>query len=139
VECYLKEVIHGRYVPINRSGGKAAIRSLREASRRIREGASVVIFPEGTRSPDGRLAEFKPGGFLLASKSGCPVVPVAIRGSHRILPKGSAVCLPGTISVRTGRPILTEQNGRPVKRAELMEKTWQAVNAMLNNQNGTEG
>ena len=126
------------YVPINRSGGKAAIKSLREAARRIREGASVVIFPEGTRSPDGRLAGFKPGGFLLASKSGCPIVPVAIKGSHMILPKGSAICRPGTISVTTGKPILTVRDGKPVKRDELMKETWQAVNAMLTDENSTE-
>ncbi len=127
------------YVPINRSGGKAAIRSLREAARRIREGASVVIFPEGTRSLDGRLAEFKPGGFLLASKSGCPIVPVAIKGSHRILPKGSALCRPGTISVTTGSPILTKKDDRPVKRDQLMNETWHAVNAMLTEPNSMEG
>ncbi len=120
------------YVPINRSGGKAAIKSLREAAARIREGTSVVIFPEGTRSPDGSLASFKPGGFLLASKSGCPIVPVAIRGSHKVLPKGSAVCRPGTITVMTGEPILTVREGRPVKRDILMKETWQAVSAMLN-------
>ncbi len=120
------------YVPINRSGGKAAIRSLKEAARRIREGASVVIFPEGTRSPDGRLAEFKPGGFLLASKSGCPIVPVAIQGSHAVLPKGSFVCRPGIIRVRAGRPIVTLRDGRALKREELMKETWEAVNSMLN-------
>ncbi len=122
------------YVPINRSGGKAAIRSLQEAARRIREGTSVVIFPEGTRSADGRLAEFKPGGFMLASKSGCPIVPVAISGSHDVLPKGSSLCRPGTIRIDIGRPIETVRDDRPVKRDELMKETWNAVHSMLENQ-----
>ncbi len=120
------------YVPINRSGGKAAIKSLQEAAKRIREGASVVIFPEGTRSPDGRLGQFKPGGFLLASKSRCPIVPVAIKGSHYVLPKGSFVCRPGLISIQVGKPVVTVKDDKPVKRDELMKNTWQAVNTMLN-------
>ncbi len=119
------------YVPINRSGGKAAVRSLQKAARRIREGASVVIFPEGTRSADGSLGRFKPGGFMLASKSGCPIVPVAISGSHRVLPKGSMTCRPGRICVRAGMPVMTRQKGKAVKRDQLVRETWEAVRKLL--------
>lgn len=119
------------YIPIKRSGGKSAMRSLQKAARRIKEGASVVIFPEGTRSLDGKLAPFKPGGFLLASKSGCPIVPLAISGSIRILRKGSFVAHPGTVKVTIGKPVFMHAGDRKLKREELMNKTWQAVHAML--------
>ncbi len=119
------------YVPINRSGGKAAIRSLQKAARRIRDGESAALFPEGRRTADGTPGTFKPGGFMLASKSGCPIVPVAISGSHRVLPKGSFVCRPGKICVRAGRPVLTRQEGKIVKRDELVRETWEAVNGLL--------
>ena len=71
------------YVPIDRSGGKKAVSSLREAALRIRSGTSVVVFPEGTRSPDGRLLPFKSGALLLALKAEVPIVPIAIKGSHQ--------------------------------------------------------
>lgn len=119
------------YIPIKRSGGKAAMRSLSKAAQRIKEGASVVIFPEGTRSLDGKLAPFKPGGFLLAARSGCPVVPVAISGSNRILRKGSFVAHPGTVKVTIGESVAMRKEGGRLKREELMNETWQAVNTML--------
>ena len=119
------------YIPIKRSGGKAALRSLSKAARQIKAGASVVIFPEGTRSPDGRLAPFKPGGFLLATRSECPVVPVAISGSNRILRKGSFVAHPGTVKVTIGKPVPVQKEGRKLKREELMHETWHAVDTML--------
>jgi len=93
------------YIPIDRSGGRAAVKSMKEAAARLREGASIVVFPEGTRTLDGRLQEYKEGGFMLAVKSGCPVVPVAIRGSFDILKKGSFIARPGEVEVIVGRPI----------------------------------
>ena len=79
-----------------------AIKSLSEAAARIAAGTSVVIFPEGTRSRDGRLGEFKSGAMHLAIKAGVPVVPVAIGGTHRLLPEGSLLPRPGHVRVRAG-------------------------------------
>jgi 1-acyl-sn-glycerol-3-phosphate acyltransferase len=93
------------YIPIDRSQGREALRSLSEAAAEIAAGKSVVIFPEGTRSPDGRLGAFKAGGVQLAIKAGVPIVPVAIRGTHRILPKGKLLATPGEVAVRVGAPI----------------------------------
>ncbi|MGQ9795716.1 lysophospholipid acyltransferase family protein [Desulfosoma sp.] len=95
------------YVPIDRSDRKKAFQSLDEASRRVREGTSIVIFPEGTRSRDGVLQPFKKGGIILAIQSGQPIVPIALSGSHKILSKGSRWVRPGRIRMTIGDPIDT--------------------------------
>jgi 1-acyl-sn-glycerol-3-phosphate acyltransferase len=104
------------YVPMDRSNRRASMQSLADASARIQAGASVVIFPEGTRSRDGRLGEFKSGGFLLALSAGQPVVPALIRGANRILPPKLVLLRPGRIEVRIGRPI-------PIKHLDLKQRS----------------
>jgi 1-acyl-sn-glycerol-3-phosphate acyltransferase len=96
------------YIPIDRSHGRKAIKSLDEAARKIAAGTSVIIFPEGTRSPDGKLHDFKAGAMVLAIKSGVPVVPVAIIGTYAILPKGRLLMKPGRVQIRVGSPIETK-------------------------------
>ncbi|NMB74113.1 MAG: 1-acyl-sn-glycerol-3-phosphate acyltransferase [Myxococcales bacterium] len=96
------------YIPIDRGHREKAIRSLDRAADKIRRGISIVTFPEGTRSPDGNIQAFKKGPFMLALKSGVPVVPVAIYGSRDILPKKSLAIRPGTIRVRYGPPVLPQ-------------------------------
>ena len=71
------------YIPIDRSNRKAAFESIDLAAARVREGVSIVIFPEGTRSLDGKLKDFKKGGFHLAIKSRRPMVPVSIFNSSK--------------------------------------------------------
>jgi 1-acyl-sn-glycerol-3-phosphate acyltransferase len=93
------------YIPLDRSNRKAARESLDTASARIKAGASVVIFPEGTRSRDGRVGDFKTGGFLLALKAEQPVVPVMISNACNILPPRTVLLRPGKITVQIGRPI----------------------------------
>ncbi|MBC7358694.1 MAG: 1-acyl-sn-glycerol-3-phosphate acyltransferase [Desulfacinum sp.] len=95
------------YIPIDRADRKKAFESLEEASRRVREGTSIVIFPEGTRSRDGVIQPFKKGGIILAIKSGQPIVPVSLSGSHAILPKGGWLVRPGRIRMTIGDPIET--------------------------------
>ena len=75
-----------------------------EAAKRVASGLSVVIFPEGTRQPEGKVARFKRGGVNLAHAAGVPVVPVAILNSGRLLPRGSWHADPGVIRVRIGKP-----------------------------------
>ncbi|NPA95671.1 MAG: 1-acyl-sn-glycerol-3-phosphate acyltransferase [Thermodesulfobacteria bacterium] len=119
------------YIPIDRKNSRAAVKSIKEAAERLKRGASIVIFPEGTRSPDGRLQEFKEGGFMLAIKSGCPVVPVAIKGSHKVLPKGAFIARPGTIEVTVGRPIEVESEGKRLSRSEIASVTHEVISKML--------
>jgi len=93
------------YIGIERDDPRKALKSMREAADRIKNGASVLIFPEGTRSEDGSLQSFKAGGFHLALKSGCDIVPVTITGSNRVVPKNSLRIRKGTIRVVVGRAI----------------------------------
>ncbi|MDY7035267.1 MAG: lysophospholipid acyltransferase family protein [Thermodesulfobacteriota bacterium] len=93
------------YIAINREDPRKAVRGINEASKRIKNGTSVLIFPEGTRSVDGRLQSFKRGGFYLALKSGCDLLPVTIINSHNIVPKGSLRVNRGVITMAIGKPI----------------------------------
>ena len=95
------------FVFIDRGDRERAIRSIDRAARRVRSGTSIVVFAEGTRSPDGNLLPFKKGGFILALQAGVPIVPVAIRGGHGLLPKGSLRPRRGTMHIAFGEPIDT--------------------------------
>ena len=94
-----------RFVPVDRSNPEAAIASVEKAIEHAKQGASFLIYPEGTRSPDGRLRPFKKGAFVMAIKAGVPVVPVSVAGAHRIMRKKDLAVYPGEIVVRFGVPI----------------------------------
>jgi len=96
------------YIPVDRSRGRQALKSLGEAAQKIAAGTSVIIFPEGTRTPNGMLQEFKAGAMILAIKSGVDIVPVAIKGTYEILPKGKLLMNPGNVTIRVGKPIATK-------------------------------
>ena len=96
------------YIPIDRSNRKEAFKSIDLAATRVQEGTSVVIFPEGTRSLDGKLQSFKKGGFHLAIKSKRPIVPVSISGAFSILPKKGFRVRPQLVKVYIGEPVPTE-------------------------------
>jgi 1-acyl-sn-glycerol-3-phosphate acyltransferase len=97
------------HISIDRSDRKKAIESLDRAGERIRsEKRAVILFPEGTRSADGQLQEFKKGAFIVALKTGVPIVPIGISGSRHVMPKGSFLARPGEIRVRIGEPIPME-------------------------------
>jgi 1-acyl-sn-glycerol-3-phosphate acyltransferase len=94
------------HISVDRSDHAAAVKSLDQAGEVIRnDRSSVVIFPEGTRSSDGRLQPFKKGAFMLALHSGVEIVPVACIGTREILPKNGWRVHGGTIIVRFGEPI----------------------------------
>lgn len=92
-------------IPIDRKNFVRAMRSIHDAARRIREGKSVMTFPEGTRSMDGQIHPFKKGVFHLALKAGVPIVPVAIVGSGEIMPKKSLRVHPGHVILVIDKPI----------------------------------
>ena len=118
------------YIPVDRSRGRQALQSINEAAERIAAGTSVIIFPEGTRSKDGKIHPFKAGAMVLAIKAGVPIVPVAISGTYHILPKGSLLAQPGPITIRIGSPIETKELKNSDKK-ELAEKLQQEVARML--------
>ena len=114
------------FIPVDRENRRTAIKSFETAAARIRAGRSVLLFPEETRTPDGRLLEFQRGGFLIALKAGLPIVPVGLDGARRCMPKHTYVVRPGTITVRFGDPIPTA--GRAVsEKTALMEQTRNAI------------
>jgi len=90
---------------VDRDDPRDAVRMLREAGARLRDGRLVVVFPEGTRSGDGSIGEFRPGAFYLAQKSGAPVVPVYLDGGYRAIPKGGIRVRPAELLVRVLPPL----------------------------------
>ena len=118
------------YIPIDRSNPRKALRSMHEAATQVRAGVSVIIFPEGTRTPDGELQEFKKGALLVALKAQVPVVPVAIRGSFAVMSKDSLRIHGGDIEVEIFAPIDTAG----MKNADmdnLLKRVREPIAAML--------
>jgi 1-acyl-sn-glycerol-3-phosphate acyltransferase len=93
------------HIRIKRTDARDAMGSIERAAREIHDGASVVIFPEGTRTATGELGEFKRGGVLLATKSGVPLVPVAIQGTYPLLSRHDRRVRPGSVELVIGKPI----------------------------------
>jgi len=86
-------------IPIDRQNRESAIQSVEKARAVMQSGVHMTIFPEGTRSPDGRLMPFKKGPFHLAMETGFPVVPMTIFGSETLMPKGTMRVLPGRVTL----------------------------------------
>jgi len=93
------------YISIDRFDIRKAVKSMDGAVDMVRSGTSILMFPEGTRTEDGNVKEFKKGAFQVALKSGCALVPIAISGSMDIVPKGSLHVNRGTIRLNIGSPI----------------------------------
>jgi 1-acyl-sn-glycerol-3-phosphate acyltransferase len=118
-------------IAIDRSDTQRAIASLDAAAKLVRtDNSAIIIFPEGTRSPDGTLQPFKKGAFMLALHSGIEIVPAAVLGSREILPKGSWRVRGGRIIVRFGSPIPTAGYTQ-LQREELMARVRSEMEALL--------
>lgn len=115
-------------VPVDRSSRDAAIQSVRRAGEVMRHGINMTIYPEGTRSRDGRLLPFKKGPFHLAMETGEPIVPVTILGTYEMMPKGSWIARSGTATLVFHPPIDPKQFA---SREELMEAVWKEINGGL--------
>jgi len=96
-----------KFVPVRRTDRDSAMSSIERGAQGLRAGTSFLIYPEGTRSPDGRLQTFKKGAVVLAIKAGVPIVPVACAGAQKVMAKRSMVIRPGEIVVRFCAPIET--------------------------------
>lgn len=131
-----KEILHvpvfgyglyaSRNIFIDRSNTASAIESINKGFDRLPEGVSVMVFAEGTRSPDGRIHEFKKGGFVAAVQRQIPILPVTVNGSRRIMSKNNLVLKPGKIQVVVGDPI--DVSGYTVDTVqELIDKTRQVI------------
>lgn len=98
------------YISLDREGTRQTAEAMNKAARNIRDGMSVVIFPEGSRSPDGFIQPFRKGGFTLAIKAGVPIVPLAISGTRDIMAKESWAVHPGRIQILIDPPIETKNH-----------------------------
>lgn len=122
------------HISIDRADRASAIESLDRASRQIHEESlTIIMFPEGTRSPTGELQRFKKGAFVLAIQTGVPVVPLAISGTRDVMPKGSWRITPGDIEIRVGEPISVEGLEHRDRDA-LASRARDAVEALLHSE-----
>jgi 1-acyl-sn-glycerol-3-phosphate acyltransferase len=118
------------FIPVIRGDRDSAIASVENATASLRRGQSFLIYPEGTRSPDGRLQDFKKGAVVMAIKAGVPIVPVACSGAHRVMRKRSLKIYPGEIRVEFLEPV--DASGFSFERRdELNEKVHDAMAAAL--------
>jgi 1-acyl-sn-glycerol-3-phosphate acyltransferase len=109
------------YISINRLDRRSAIQSLNKTVEIIRNGTSVIIFPEGTRSNNQNVQPFKKGGFVLAVDSGVPIIPVIIHGTWTIMQKKKIIVRPGNVILEIKKPITTLGYTRETK-DDLMVK-----------------
>jgi 1-acyl-sn-glycerol-3-phosphate acyltransferase len=117
-------------VLVDRQSRTQAVAVIRQVKKLLDAGISVIFFPEGTRSRDGRLLPFKPGGFAVAVEAGVPVVPVTIHGSRAVLPSGEWKVRSGTIEVLFGEPIqLATHLPKKMAREELLRQVWRIISA----------
>ncbi len=115
------------FIAIDRSDSRKAMESVFEALRLLKEGVGVIIYPEGTRSPDGSVQEFKRGAFLIAAKSGLPVVPVTIVGSNEIMPKDTLFFKSSDVIVVFHKPVIFPKGMSKQEETEMMEDIRQTI------------
>src|SRR5208337_849967 len=103
-------VVRG-FIPVDRRNREQALEAVEKGVQALKAGKSFLVYPEGTRSPDGRLQRFKKGVFVMAIKAGAPIVPISVSGSNKIMPKGKFVIRPGRVRITFHEPVATEGSG----------------------------
>lgn len=111
------------YVPLRRGYLPSIMRMVRTCHRKLAEGRSLFVFPEGTRSPTGNLIAFYPGAFRLAVRNNVPIVPVVIEGTRDILPKGRFFIRPRPVTIRLLDPVYPDSAGDDHRRLSDMVRT----------------
>lgn len=117
---------------MDRNDIRQSAKTIIEGIRILKNGHSMVVFPEGTRSIDGKLIDFKPGAMKLALKSKVPIVPVTINGSKNIMPKGSKIIYANEVELVIDKPIYYEDYGN-LDTSELTEKVKNIIESNLKN------
>jgi 1-acyl-sn-glycerol-3-phosphate acyltransferase len=127
----LSKALHlARLIPVDRADREAAAESVDIAVEYLKEGLSFLVYPEGTRSPDGHLLPFKKGTFVMAIRAGVPVVPVSLAGTQRLMRKGDWTLHPGEVIVRYGPPVDASEYS-PDQRDVLRQRVQDLVTAGL--------
>ena len=117
-----------QFIAVNRQNREAAVESVKQAIEVLKSGLSMMAYPEGTRSLDGRMLPFKKGPFHLAMDSGIPVVPVTIIGAYEVWPKGRLKVSPGTMTIVFHPPMDPKQFS---SREELLEAVHAKIESAL--------
>lgn len=117
------------HIFIDRSSSAEAVKSINEAKKKIRNGTSVIFFPEGTRSKTRQLLPFKKGAFRLAFDLGLPILPVTINGTDKVLPTGTMNLFPGKIDIIIHSPIDIQKYGE-TRIGELMKETERVIGTL---------
>ncbi len=113
-------------IAVDRSDRRQAVKSLQTGSGRLREGWSILIYPEGTRTSDGKLQPFKKGAFMTAVQSGLPILPITCNGAFEVMPRNTIMVRPGHITLTVCDPISTDDLTE-ADVAGLMEQTGEAI------------
>jgi 1-acyl-sn-glycerol-3-phosphate acyltransferase len=114
-----------KFVPVERGSRRdAAKASVEAAAQALRSGLHIVVYPEGTRSPDGRLSTFKKGPFFLAQETQAPIIPIALSGTQTMMRKGSYAITPGLARIQLLRVI---EPSEYATREELQLAVWNAI------------
>jgi 1-acyl-sn-glycerol-3-phosphate acyltransferase len=116
----------GGFIYVDRQARGSRRDALEKAVATLKSGISLLVFPEGTRSRDGRLLPFRPGPFTIAIEAQKPIVPITVHGARELMPKGKGSIRPGTITLRFHPPVLTEGLSGE-NRNELMERVREAM------------
>jgi 1-acyl-sn-glycerol-3-phosphate acyltransferase len=118
-------MLMAKFVPVERgSKADAARASVTAAGDALRSGLHILVYPEGTRSLDGRLSTFKKGPFFLAQQTGAPIIPIAISGTESMMRKGSAAITPGVARVQLLAPIYPADYAT---REEILRAVYSAI------------
>jgi 1-acyl-sn-glycerol-3-phosphate acyltransferase len=122
---------------VERRNRQSAIQMYEQAAQRIGEGASVVVFPEGTRGDDYALRPFKRGGFVLATTAGIPIIPVVIHGTRHVMRRGTWTVRPGVVDIHFLPPVPTAGLSY-ADRDVLIAQVWSSMAATLASEHGVE-
>ncbi len=117
------------HIYVDNSSPKAIKETMTTAEKRLAGGMSVVVFPEGSRTPDGKLKRFKRGAYILATEFNLPVVPITIDGAYRIMPRSAILPHWGKIILTIHQPILPGENGHDLP--ELMNLSREKIASAL--------
>ena len=120
----------GSFIYVDRSRSDSRHHALEQAKQTLADGVSLMIFPEGTRSRDGKMLPFRPGPFTMAIESGVPVTPITVHGAGRLMPRGSLKIRPGKMTIVFHESIETAGMG-PGDRSALMERVRGVMEASL--------
>jgi 1-acyl-sn-glycerol-3-phosphate acyltransferase len=118
------------FIPVDRRNREQALEAVEKGVQALKAGKPFLVYPEGTRSPDGRLQRFKKGVFVMAIKAGAPIVPISVSGSNKIMPKGKFVIRPGAVRITFHETVATE--GSTIEdRQMIIERVRKAILAGL--------